>query len=267
MTTTRGFNHITKDVLTDQLIRLVPARRIILKFMLQGKGILDLDNPEFHTIDSREVCKYYSDVFSITEQEAKNMLCISVLDTASHKAHYSFTDDYGDVSGLWIDAYSREPDHSIYHLRLSRRIADAFNKIGVTERTKLLDELTQPAHLGINPRASRLLKLITDNVGKDNKYEVGYSELRDLLGIDDTYLDIQNFKKFVLHKAIEDIKLAIGTEGFELPYTDITEGRKIVGFIFDAEKLRKLNQRSRDRLTYAGALLGINGTTFEMANT
>ncbi|MBO6225874.1 MAG: replication initiation protein [Psychrobacter sp.] len=256
MTSIAAPNQLTEKVLREQLLALNPARRIVLKFMIQGKGELSLEKNSSYKINNQSVRDYYREVFKISEEEASTMLHNSVSNLASSRNRYWFDDEYGTLSALWFTSFFGAASADMYSISLSVRVADAFNKIGIVERDKLLDEYTKPPYLGINPRASRLFQLINDNTDKNSKrynYEVGFLELRNLLGISDSYEDVQNFKKFVLHPAIEEIGSAVGGE---ITYTDVTEGRKILGFVFNIKKLQHVPEFIRKRLTYPSSLLG-----------
>lgn len=256
-------NQITEQVLKEQLLALHPAKRIVLKFMLEGKGILSLDKNHSYEIDNQAVRDYYRKVFDITESEASTMLISSIFNLASSRNRYWFEDEYGSLSGLWFTAFSGPASIESYGISLSVRIADAFNNIGAVERDKLLSEYTKPPYLGISPRASRIFQLISENTNKHagkHEYEVGLSYFKQLIGVADSYDDIQNFKKFVLHPAIEEIESAVGGK---LNYIDVTEGRKILGFVFDVKELNYSPEFIRKSLVYPAMLLGYPGSNYE----
>lgn len=256
MTKTTAHNQLTEQVLREQLLALNPARRIVLKFMVEGEGELSLDKNTHYKINNQAVRDYYRKVFKISEDEASTMLTASIFNLASSRNRYWFEDDYGSLSGLWFTGFGGPAYIEMYTVCLSIRIADAFNKIGAAERDRLLDEYTKPPYLGINPRASRIFQLITENTDKNAgkyDYEVGLDDFRQLIGFTDSYEDVQNLKKFVLHPAIEEIE---GIVGGKLTYTDVTEGRKIMGFIFNIKDLAHSPEFIKKRLTHPALLLG-----------
>ena len=252
----------SKENMSDEVVK---SNR--LNIAVQNLTLSELRLIQLGIVDAREKqeglstdkplyisAKRYSECFNIEGHTAYEVL--KSVEQTLFDRRFTYTNAEGEViKSRWISQVGYGKGKGYISIVLTKAVVDEITKIDGNETpfTKYLLEQTASLNSVYSVRLYELLKQWL--TAKKAKFELELLRGQLGLGVND-YVRMSDFKKRVLDLAVNEIN---DKTDLKVSYTNIKQGRKIVGFNFKILEKPKPKKEKEDAKLQNGDLFTIDG--------